>query len=200
MSAPDTGFVDPDWQAPLDAEAQIAQTPEIGALKGLFYQDILDTCAAMEARVSPARPRYLPFIDYPLREYMDLLVQAAGALHPREPLRNGLRRIGRLAYPTLAGTLIGRAIFGIAGRNFGTVLSLASRAYSVSLKPGDVELVERSEGRGVVHLRNLWNFPDSYQVGVFEGALIAVGVRGKVLVRVLSRCDADFEVTWDDKG
>jgi uncharacterized protein (TIGR02265 family) len=200
MSPSDAGFAVPDWNGPLDAEAQIAHAPEDGVIKGLFYQDILNTCAAMQASIAPTRPRYLPFIDYPLREYMALLVQASAALHPREPLRNGLRRLGRLAYPTLAGTLIGRAIFGIAGHNFGTILSLASRAYSVSLKPGDVDLVERSEGRGIVHLRNLWNFPDSYQVGVFEGALIAVGVRGKVLVRTHSPCDVDFEVTWEEQA
>ena len=198
MSPPDSGFADPDWHAPLDADTQIAHAPESGVLKGIFYQDIINTCAAMQAPLTPARQRYLPFIDYPLREFLTLLVDAAGALYPREPLRNGLRRLGRLAYPTLAGTLIGRAIFGIAGHNFGTILSLASRAYSVSVKPGDVELVERSKGRGIVHLRNLWPFPDAYQVGVFEGALIAVGVRGKVLVRTLSECDVDFEVTWEE--
>jgi uncharacterized protein (TIGR02265 family) len=129
---------------------------------------------------------------------MELLVTAAGVMYPREPIRNGLRRLGRLAYPTLAGTLIGKAIFGVAGRNFGTILSLASRAYNVSLKPGEVTLAERGAGRGVMLLRQLWNFPDSYQVGVFEGALIAVGMRGEVKVRVLSPCDVDFEVTWQE--
>jgi uncharacterized protein (TIGR02265 family) len=198
MPSPDPGFVVPDWNAPLDTGAQIALTPESGVIKGLFFQDILDMCAAGQATLPGARPRYLPFIDYPMREYMTLLVTAAGVLHPREPLRNGLRRLGRFAYPTLAGTLIGRAIFGIAGHDFGLILSLASRAYGVSLKPGEVTLVERAAGRGVLQLRELWNFPDTYQVGVIEGGLIAVGLRGKVLVRVLSPCDVDFEVTWQE--
>jgi uncharacterized protein (TIGR02265 family) len=127
---------------------------------------------------------------------MELLVAAAGILYPREPMRNGLRRLGRLAYPTLAQTLIGRALFGVAGGDFGVILSLASRAYSISVKPGEVTLAEREGRHAVVRLRDLWNIPDSYQVGVFEGALIATGLRGEVKVRVLSPCDVDFEVTW----
>ncbi len=196
MSQRDSGFAAPNWQAPLDASAQIASTPDAGAIKGLYFQDIVDACAGMHRTLHASRSRYLPFIDYPMREYMELLVAAAALVHPREPLRNGLRRLGRLAYPTLAATLIGRAIFGVAGRDFGVILSLASRAYGVSLKPGSVTLVEREAQRGVLQLRELWNFPDTYQVGVIEGALIAVGLRGEVKVRVLSPCDVDFEVTW----
>lgn len=193
---PDPGFTVPDWSAPLDAAAQITGAPENGTIKGLFFQDIIDACAGWPGKLPLARPRYVQFMDYPMREYMELVVAAAGVLHPREPLRSGLRRLGRLAYPTLAGTLIGRAIFGVAGHDFGTILSLASRAYGVSLKPGEVTLVERTEGRGVLQLRQLWTFPATYHVGVIEGALITVGRRGEVKVRVHSPCDVDFEVTW----
>lgn len=197
MSQPDPGFVLPDWQAPLDTQAQIARCPEAAVVKGLFFQDILDACAKARVKQPGARNRYVQFIDYPAREYMELLVAAAGLLHPREPIRNGLRRLGRSSYPALADTLIGKAIFGVAGNDFGTILSLASRAYSVSTKPGEATLAERTERRAVVQLREIWAFPDSHQVGVFEGALIAVGRRGEVKVRAISPCDADFEVTWE---
>jgi uncharacterized protein (TIGR02265 family) len=196
MPRPDAGFALPDWQAPLDASAQIAQSPEHGTIKGLYFQALVDTAASARVTLSAPRSRYIAFIDYPLRDYMRLLVSAAKAIHPREPLRNGLRRMGHLAYPAFATTLIGRAIFGVAGHDFGTILSLASRAYSVSGKPVSVTLVERAATRGILELRETWNFPDSYQVGVFEGALLAVGLRGEVKVRVLSASDVDFEVTW----
>lgn len=195
MSDPHPGFSLPDWQAPLDVAAQIAATPERGVVKGLFFQDIVDAAGTL-GPLPEARPRYLPFIDYPTREYMALLVACATRVHPKEPARNGLRRLGRLAYPTLAATLLGRAIFGMAGRDFGTILSLASRAYAASMKPGEASLMDRAAQRGVISLREVWTFPDAYQVGVFEGALIAVGLSGEVKVRVLSPCDVDFEVTW----
>jgi uncharacterized protein (TIGR02265 family) len=196
MPAPDDGFALPDWQAPFDADALIARAPEAGVVKGLFFQDILDAAVSLRVTLPAPRQRYLPFIDYPMREYMGLLVSATRVIHPREPLRNGLRRLGRMAYPTLSATLLGRAIFGVAGRDYGTIVSLASRAYAVTIKPGVVTLAERAPTRAVVTLRDLWTFPDTYHVGVFEGALIAVGLRGEVKVRVLSPCDVDFEVTW----
>jgi uncharacterized protein (TIGR02265 family) len=192
MSRPDDGFALPDWQAPLDAAALIALAPEDGKVKGLYFQDLVDRAGAL----ADARPRYVPFIDYPLREYMALCVSAAEAAHPREPLRNGLRLLGRGAYPKLVSTLIGKTIFGVAGRDFGTVLELASRGYSVSMSPGAVSLTERESHRARVELRQIWNFADAYQVGVFEGALIALGSSGEVKIRQLSPCDVDFEVTW----
>jgi len=196
MSQPAPGYAAPDWEAPIDVAAQIAGTPENSTVKGLFFQDVRDACATMGSLPPEGRARYVPFIDYPMREYMDLVVAAAALVHPREPLRNGLRRLGRLAYPALARTLVGRTLFGVAGRDFGVVLSLASRAYAFCQKPGDVTLVERAEGRAKLRLRQIWNFPDTYQVGVFEGGLITLGLRGVVQVRVLSPCDVDFEVTW----
>jgi uncharacterized protein (TIGR02265 family) len=195
MSEPDPGFTLPDWNAPLDTAAQISRAPESGTIKGLYFQDVIAVASA-HGTVEKARPRYLPFLDYPMREYMQLLVAAANIVYPREPIRNGLRRLGRLAYPTLAETLIGRALFGVAGGDFGIILGLASRAYSISVKPGEVTLAELEGRHALLRLRDLWNFPDTYQVGVFEGGLIATGLRGEVRVRVLSPCDVDFEVTW----
>src|SRR5262249_11745703 len=116
MSDPHPGFTLPSLRAPLDAAAHIAAAPEWGSVKGLFFQDLVNVASAHGTVKS--RQRYLPFLDYPLREYMDLLVACAGIVHPREPLRSGLRRLGRLAYPTFSKTLIGRAIFGVAGRDF----------------------------------------------------------------------------------
>jgi uncharacterized protein (TIGR02265 family) len=179
MSDPGPRFTLPDWHAPLDAAAQIALTPEKATVKGLYFHDVVNI-ASPYGTVEKARPRYLPFLDYPLREFMELLVAAAGIVYPREPIRNGLRRLGRHAYPTLGETLIGRALFGVAGEDFGLILSLASRAYSLSLSPGEVTLAERESGHAILTLREIWNFPDAYQVGVFEGALIATGLRGEV--------------------
>jgi uncharacterized protein (TIGR02265 family) len=64
------------------------------------------------------------------------------------------------------------------------------------MSPGVMSLVERGERRARVELRQIWPFPDAYQVGVFEGALQAIDLAGEVQVRVLSPCDVDFEVTW----
>jgi hypothetical protein len=42
----------------------------------------------------------------------------------------------------------------------------------------------------------VWNFPDSYQVGVVEGLMEWCGLRGQVTPRSLSACDVDLEIGW----
>ena len=56
--------------------------------------------------------------------------------------------------------------------------------------------VDGAKHRAVVALRDLWNFPDSYQVGVFEGAMETFGLRGDIRVRVHSLADVDLLITW----
>jgi uncharacterized protein (TIGR02265 family) len=195
MIRPDDGFALPDWQAPLDAERLIALVPEDGRVKGLFCQDLVARAGA-QGPLLGARPKYQAFIDYPLREWMGLAVAFAQRVHPRETLRSGLRLVGRGAFPLLSSTLLGKTIFGLAGRDFGAVLEVASRGYAVSMTPGNVTVVERGEGRARVELRQIWTFPDAYQIGVFEGALSALGLTGDVQIRLISPCDADFAVRW----
>jgi uncharacterized protein (TIGR02265 family) len=127
---------------------------------------------------------------------MGLLVSTAQRVHAGETLRSGLRLMGRTSYPTFGSTLIGKTIFGGTGHDFGAVLDLASRAYAISLSPGTVAIADRSGHRARIELRDVWSFPESYHVGVLEGACAANGVQGEVRIRVISPCDADFEVTW----
>jgi uncharacterized protein (TIGR02265 family) len=195
MTRPDDGFALPDWQAPLDAGRLIALAPEEGRVKGLFYQDLVSRAGA-QGPLPGARPKYQAFMDYPLREWMALAVAFAQRVHPGETLRSGLRLVGRGAFPLLSSTLLGKTIFGFAGRNFGAVLDVASRGYAVSMTPGTVTVVERGEGRARVELRQIWNFPDAYQVGVFEGTASAMGLTGEVRIRSISPCDVDFAVRW----
>jgi hypothetical protein len=129
MSRPD-GFALPDWQAPLDAADRIARAPEDGKIKGLFFSDVVARAGA-HGPLPGARPEYVPFIDYPLREFMALLVSFAERAHAKDPLRLGLRLAGRGAYPALASTLIGKAIFAVPGHDFGNILQSAAHAYAV---------------------------------------------------------------------
>jgi uncharacterized protein (TIGR02265 family) len=196
MSQSDEGFALPDWKAPFDAAARIAQVPEGAKIKGLYFHNLLDQGGAAPEE----HAKYLPFIDYSLREYMELLVATTLRVHPGETLRGGLRLMGRTSYPTFGSTLIGKTIFGRTGHDFGAVLDLASRAYEISLSPGTVAIADRSEHRARIELRDVWSFHETYHVGVLEGACAANGVSGEVRIRVLSPCDADFEVTWVDAG
>jgi hypothetical protein len=97
----------------------------------------------------------------------------------------------------LAESVVGKVLFSVAGRNFGTALELTEKAYKVSLDPGLARLVELKEKTAKLEMRDIWNFADCYQAGVMEGAMVAYRVKGEVRVERLGRpCDVDLYLSW----
>jgi uncharacterized protein (TIGR02265 family) len=161
----------------------------------MFMNDLLAHVA--QAGGAPITDkRYVIFKDYPMREYIELAPQAAARAFPSLPMREALRRIGRSAYPTLADTMIGRVIFGVLGKDLEAVMRVAARGYAVSQSHGVAEVLEVGPGRARVQLTNLYTFVDSFQVGVFEGAILACGRTGEVRARVESIATAEILATW----
>lgn len=146
-----------------------------------------------------AQRRIQQFKDYPLREYMELLLDAAVTLSPEDLPKEGLRRLGQLAIPTFAHSIVGGVIMSTVGKNWELCLKMVSRGYEVSLKPGKAVVAELSNDRALVQLRGIWNFGDSYQVGVIEGLMQSCDIRGTVVVEALSKCDPDLRLHWEDR-
>lgn len=104
---------------------------------------------------------------------------------------------GGWQFPTLVSTTVGKVIFSIAGNNWVRALSLVAKAYEISVRPGTASVQALTETSARVELREIWNFGNSYQVGVFEGAMDHFGVRGSVqAVTVGQRCDVDLNIHW----
>jgi uncharacterized protein (TIGR02265 family) len=190
----DPEFTAADFSAPLDCRARIASAPEDGWVRGMFFQEIAVRASARLGR-TVGRERYVAFKAYPLREYLHLLVEAAGVLHPDETVREGLRRLGHLAYPTFAASTVGGILFSVAG-DFVGALRLASQAFRVAVHPGKVEIRRIEEGVAIAELRSMYSFAEAYQVGVFEGAMQAFGVTGDVRLRIRSISEVDLRLTW----
>jgi uncharacterized protein (TIGR02265 family) len=188
-------FTVPNTGAPLDLEQRLAKVPPTTTVKGMFMQAIADEARAVSG-ATQGRGRWLAFKDYPLREWLTLLVDCARAAHPRVSAREGIRRLGQNAYPMFARSTIGKVVMSVAGDNFALALRQVPRVYAVSGNGVTAELAEQREGRAIVQLRGVWDFPDAWQVGAFEGALDAFRKEGSVRVRILSLCDVDLELTW----
>jgi uncharacterized protein (TIGR02265 family) len=180
-----------------ELEEWISETPLEATVKGMYVESFL----SMLKRCGAARPtdkRYLSFKDYPLHEVMRFMVDAVDVLYPDISPRVVMTALGRLAFPTLASTTIGKVIFSVAGPSWVRALSLVTKAYEVSIKPGTAAVVALTETSARVELREIWNFGSSYQVGVFEGAMEHFGVRGSVrAVRVGRLCDVDLIMQWE---
>lgn len=188
------GFAPPDWRAALDVDGQLAQVPAGATVKGMFWNDLYKLAA--EGNVALPRGRYAAFGDYALVDYMRGVVQVSREAYPNVSAAEGIRRVGARGFDVLAASLAGRVLFALAGRDLQSTLGLVSQAYRRCLDPGGARVVLLEPKRAVISLRSIWNFPTTYQVGVFEGAMRNFGHTGSVKVRPLSACDADYLLEW----
>jgi uncharacterized protein (TIGR02265 family) len=180
----------------LEFENFILSTPEKATVKGMYVESFLRTFDQRNLP-RPSTQRYVTFKDYPLRDYMRMLLDACPVLYPGCSLREGLKRQGRLVYPTLLDSTVGRVIFAIAGRNWQMALPLASRGWEISLKPGSAHLFDVTPKSAVLALRDIYNFADTYQVGIMEGAMETFLIEGTVVPRLQKRaCDVDLVMQW----
>lgn len=184
-----------DFKAPLDLEARRAKLPSGGTVKGMFFRTVLAD-AKRRAHVELRDHPYHAFRDYRLSDWIDLLVEAAAVTYPGAPPREGLRRLGRDMYPTFVDSMLGKVIFAVAGGDLHRALALYPKIWSVISNHGTGVVKDISVGRCVIELRNVWDFVDSFQLGSLEGGMAFFGRRAEVRIRVLSDCDADYEITW----
>jgi uncharacterized protein (TIGR02265 family) len=170
----------------------IAAVPEGACTRGVFFNFIANELA----RAGHQEKTRTVFKHYPLIELMELEVRAAGLLYPKQPLREGLRRLGRVVYTSLGSTTPGRVIMSLAGIDFRKLLTLSSKAYSLSLTHGSCEVSELREDSARFVLTDVHNFPDCTQVGVLEGAMEAYQIEGSISVTTKSWTSADLVLSW----
>ncbi len=165
-------------------------------MSGLFLAAVAQAGARSGARLPSARASYTPFRRYPLREHCALLVEAAAALWPDRPLRQSLRKLGRGTPQVLLHSMLGRVVLGSVEGPV-ELLRAMGKSYPLHTSPATMSITEEGPRRAVLAFRDFHHFLDSHHVGVVEGLLRHAGVEGgHVLIRSLSRSDADFLVTW----
>jgi uncharacterized protein (TIGR02265 family) len=174
---------------------RIEQTPEANTFKGMYWTSLAGALNA--ARVDYVPPqRIQAFKDYPLRAYMELLLDSAITLYPNQRPSQGLRALGHLVVPTFANSIVGGVMMGTIGRSWEIALKCLSRGYEISLNPGKATVAEFKNTTALVQLRNIWNYGDSYQVGVIEGLMAWCGLIGRVSPHVIASCDVDLRIEW----
>lgn len=191
-----TTWNEPPWGAPLDADAVIAAIPSSATITGIFLHAVAEMAKSRGLVLPSARESYVGFRQYLLREHVTLMVEAARAVWPNEPLREGLRRMGRGSPQALIQSMIGRVVLGsVEGPQ--EILRAMAKSYGLHTKPASLEVVEASEGRAIVRARDVLYFLDSHHVGVFEGVLkYAEVAERRVRIHAWSETEADLLCEW----
>jgi uncharacterized protein (TIGR02265 family) len=187
-------FRDPDWGARFDPNEWIRAAPKDATAKGMFMTSLVDIARHYGAELS--EERFHRFQDYPLTRWFSLAMECRRAAFAQHSGREGLRRIGRAVYPMFFDTMVGKAIFAVAGASPLSVMKLASRAYEISINPGSLTLGEHTDRRAVLHLRDIYSFCDTYQVGIWEGVMETLRLKHTVRIQSHSLENVDLEISW----
>lgn len=195
MGSANGPFTPPPWEAPLDVDAAMRAVPSDATMTGMFLEGAAKLARDKGHALPSARDRYVPFQRYPLKEHCQLLVEAAAALYPRHPLREGLRRLGRGAPYVLMRSTVGRVVLGSVDGPVAIVEAMA-RSYMLHMRPSSLAVEAAGPRALTIRLSDIYTFLDSHNVGVFEGVLEYAGVRGEVRVCSYTRTSADFFCEW----
>jgi uncharacterized protein (TIGR02265 family) len=189
-------FDEPRWHAPLDVEAALHAIPSSATISGVFISSVVELVKKRGHTLARAGESYTAFKPYRLREQAELLIDAARAVWPDEPLRQGLRHLGRGAPQAVVQSMIGRVVLGSAEGPL-EIISAMAKSYALHTKPASLEVVSIAPGRAVVRARDVFTFLDSHHVGVFEGVLrYAEVAEPRVRIHSWSDSEADLLCEW----
>src|SRR5262249_29548313 len=125
-----------------------------------------------------------------------LLVEASHRFYPKTSLRLELRRLGMHAPRAMAGSTLGRVMFGTVSGVQEMVVAMV-KAYPLNTRPAQVTIAATGPGYAIIKMQEIHHFLDSHHVGAFEGVLKYVGIEGRVLIAARGLAAADLMLEWD---
>jgi uncharacterized protein (TIGR02265 family) len=188
-------FREPPWESPLDLAAELRRVPEALTQKGMFIIPMIAEAKRRGITLNAARDRYVPFHDYPLREHVKLLAESAQAFYPDQPLRMGLRRLGRGAYRAFMESTVGKVVWSTVNGPHDALEGIL-KGYEIGVPGCSARVVEKRASGAVIRLERVPYFLDSHHVGCFEGAMKAIGIAGRIRIRLDTMSSGDFLCEW----
>lgn len=170
---------------------RVSRAPSSALIRGMFPAQLMEG-----APPGISKQRFVSFKLYPVRDYMQLLLEVAKAKYPRQPVATGLLRLGYGVYPLFASSVAGTAVFAAVQYDFKVICEMAPKAYNITLKPGSVAVDYVRDGEARIKLRNVWPFPDIFHAGIWLGAMKVCRTSGTVEVTKHSDCNVDFVLRW----
>jgi uncharacterized protein (TIGR02265 family) len=181
------------------AEVRGAVVPDSYVVKGMFFSRLKEKLEDCWGDVTPLllRPprfgHYVPFTDYPQRDYLTLSILIAERVYSYVPPREGLRRLARDDFGVFSASTFGRIVLTAVGDVHNALLTMAA-VYS-KMAAGDWEVRGTELDRSTVVLE--W-FPTygswEYQLGQIEGLIFHYGVDYEIHVSTPRADHFRFEV------
>jgi uncharacterized protein (TIGR02265 family) len=189
-------FAVPVLDQPLLVEDYIQRVPAYATIKGMFLSNLYEIASSSDQGFELDARNIFSFRDYPLVEQVRLVPRIAAALYPDVSLRSAMLQLGRRVCPTFAGSLIGKLIFSAVGGDVAMLMRAGATAYSISSNVGQLEILECGLRSVRLGMREMFNYVDSYQLGILEGALMMLGCKPSLLLKLDSPVSAEVHLSW----
>jgi len=184
--------------------ARIAATKPNDGVRGLFFKVVFDlvaqkagAAALSQVRTGPLSKDLSELRTYPASDYLTLLYAAADVLEEKlGPQDAVFNECGRACVRRFSAGP-GQVVFGILGKGDPQRLFAQTRvAFSTVVTYGKRE--HRAAGPKACILSYRGDMqPPAYHVGIFEGALEALGFKGTVTAHPLNIDSVDYEIAWE---
>jgi uncharacterized protein (TIGR02265 family) len=184
--------------------ARLAVTKPNDGVRGLFFKVVFEliTQQAGAAALSQVRTGTLArdisdLRTYPASDYLTLLYAAADVLEqklgPEDVVFNACGRACVRRFSTGPG----QVVFGILGKGDPQRLFAQTRvAFSTVVTYGSREHRPAGPKACIIAYRGDMQ-PPAYHVGIFEGALEALGFKGTVTAHRVGIDAVDYEIAWE---
>lgn len=181
-------------EMPFEPQLWLDGVPENCSTRGMFFQNIAD---ALDARgCDPIDGRWVAFKRYSFRDYYDLQLKAARRFCPGEPVAHGLYELGHVVYPNFVSTMVGRAIFAVAGMNMEKLIKVSPRAFEAANSHGKCVVHETTPNSAHWTLDGIWDF-HPFSIGIARGAFDAVKASDvELLYFPHAPNKIEFRATW----
>ncbi|HEX8822529.1 MAG TPA: TIGR02265 family protein [Archangium sp.] len=184
--------------------ARIALTKPTDAVRGLFFRVVLDfveqqggAAALSRVRTGTLARDISDLRTYPATDYLQLLYGAADALEGKLGPQDAVFNACGKACVRRFSTGPGQVVFGILGKGDPQRLFAQTRvAFSTVVTYGKREHRPAGSNGCIIAYRGDMQ-PAAYHVGIFEGALEALGFKGSVRAHILNLDSVDYEISWE---
>ncbi|MGZ3458946.1 MAG: TIGR02265 family protein [Archangium sp.] len=184
--------------------ARLAVTRPHDAVRGLFFRVVLELVektggaeALRQVRTGTLARDISDLRTYPASDYLTMLYTAADALEETLGAEDAVFNACGRACVQRFSSGPGQVVFGILGKGNPQRLFAQTRvAFSTVVTYGKREHRPAGSNGCIISYRGDMQ-PPAYHVGIFEGALVALGFQGRVTARPLNLESVDYEISWE---
>lgn len=183
---------------PLSLEAGLATIPPETTVKGLFFRRFADLLGPDYENVSKSleapvkQGKYLPFRDYPQRDYARMAAATARKRFPTLTTREAMRHIAREDFKVFADSMVGKVVLTVAGDARSSLLHVPA-AYKAIVPAAPVRTTELDPHTVRLVFEPLMGFIE-YTLGQLEGVVLAYDGNPLITIHALPKGAVQFDV------